>query len=45
MNKHYAAVQQEMQGKPLTSVIDAGTKRMQEAIETYMHQLNSAGKA
>lgn len=45
MNKHYAAVQEEMRGKPLTSVIEAGTKRMQEAIETYMQQLGSAGKA
>lgn len=45
MNKHYAAVQEEMRGKPLTSVIEAGTKRMQDAIETYMQQLGSAGKA
>lgn len=45
MNKHYAAVQEEMRGKPLTSVIEAGTKRMQEAIEVYMQQLGSAGKA
>lgn len=45
MNKHYAAVQDEMRGKPLTSVIEAGTTRMQEAIETYMHQLGSAGRA
>ncbi|KAI3396601.1 hypothetical protein diail_11853 [Diaporthe ilicicola] len=45
MNKHYAAVQDEMRGKPLTSVIEAGTKRMQDAIETYMQQLGSAGKA
>ncbi|KAI1655539.1 aldolase [Daldinia decipiens] len=45
MNKHYAAVQEEMQGKPLTSVIEAGTDRMQAAIEQYMHWLGSAGKA
>ncbi|EON97466.1 putative fructose-bisphosphate aldolase protein [Phaeoacremonium minimum UCRPA7] len=45
MNKHYAAVQEEMRGKPLTSVIEAGTKKMQDAIEEYMRQLGSAGKA
>ncbi|KAK3938822.1 fructose-bisphosphate aldolase [Diplogelasinospora grovesii] len=45
MNNHYARVQEEMQGKPLTSVIEAGTKAMQEAIERYMHWLGSAGKA
>ncbi|KAK7754789.1 hypothetical protein SLS62_003103 [Diatrype stigma] len=45
MNKHYAAVQEEMRGKPLTSVIEAGTDRMQKAIEEYMRQLGSAGKA
>ncbi|KAK5628734.1 hypothetical protein RRF57_004449 [Xylaria bambusicola] len=45
MNKHYAAVQKEMQGKPLTSVIEAGTDAMQKAIEEYMHMLGSAGKA
>ncbi|KAI1495912.1 aldolase [Biscogniauxia marginata] len=45
MNKHYAAVQEEMRGKPLTSVIEAGTDRMQKAIEQYMHWLGSAGKA
>ncbi|KAI1340188.1 aldolase [Xylariaceae sp. FL0016] len=45
MNKHYAAVQEEMRGKPLTSVIEAGTDRMQAAIEEYMRQLGSAGKA
>ncbi|KAB8349425.1 hypothetical protein FH972_023452 [Carpinus fangiana] len=45
MNAHYAAVQQQMQGKPLTSVIEAGTDAMQKAIEEYMRQLGSAGKA
>lgn len=45
MNNHYADVQKEMEGKPLTSVIEAGTKRMQEAIEKYMRWLGSAGKA
>ncbi|KAI1850325.1 hypothetical protein JX266_004183 [Neoarthrinium moseri] len=45
MNKHYARVQEEMRGKPLTSVIEAGTDAMQKAIEQYMHWLGSAGKA
>ncbi|KAH8670779.1 ketose-bisphosphate aldolase [Xylariales sp. PMI_506] len=45
MNKHYARVQEEMRGKPLTSVIEAGTDSMQTAIEQYMHWLGSAGKA
>jgi fructose-bisphosphate aldolase class II len=45
MNRHYAAVQEEMRGKPLTSVIEAGTDRMQQAIEQYMDWLGSAGKA
>ncbi|KAK6085928.1 fructose-bisphosphate aldolase [Seiridium cupressi] len=45
MNKHYARVQEEMRGKPLTSVIEKGTDAMQKAIEQYMHWLGSAGKA
>ena len=45
MNNHYARVQEEMAGKPLTSVIEAGTKAMEDAIVDYMHQLGSAGKA
>jgi len=45
MNNHYARVQKEMEGKPLTAVIEAGTAAMQEAIEQYMHWLGSAGKA
>ncbi|KAH6652604.1 ketose-bisphosphate aldolase [Truncatella angustata] len=45
MNKHYARVQEEMRGKPLTSVIEKGTDAMQKAIEQYMHSLGSAGKA
>jgi fructose-bisphosphate aldolase, class II len=45
MNNHYAVVQEEMRGKPLTSVIEAGTNRMQKAIEQYMEWLGSAGKA
>ncbi|KAH8893878.1 aldolase [Thozetella sp. PMI_491] len=45
MNNHYADAQEELRGKPLTTVIEAGTKRMQVAIEKYMHWLGSAGKA
>lgn len=45
MNKHYARVQEEMRGKPLTAVMEAGTNAMQAAIEQYMHILGSAGKA
>lgn len=45
MNNHYAAVQEEMRGKPLTSVIEAGTKRMQAAIKVYMEWFGSKGKA
>lgn len=45
MNKHYARVQEEMRGKPLTAVIEKGTEAMQKAIEQYMHWLGSAGKA
>ncbi len=45
MNNHYAEVQEAMRGKPLTSVIEAGTQAMQTAIEGYMHWFGSAGKA
>ncbi|AEO55062.1 hypothetical protein MYCTH_2298452 [Thermothelomyces thermophilus ATCC 42464] len=45
MNNHYARVQQEMMGKPLTRVIEAGTDAMQKAIERYAVWLGSAGKA
>ncbi|KAL1897654.1 hypothetical protein Sste5346_003962 [Sporothrix stenoceras] len=45
MNNHYAATQEEMRGKPLTSVIEAGTNRMQAAIEVYMEWFGSKGKA
>lgn len=44
MNRHYAAVQHEMHGRPLTAVIEAGTRRMQDAIEQYMRWFGSAGK-
>lgn len=45
INDHYAAVQDELRGKPLTGVIEAGTKRMQEASEKYMRMFGSVGKA
>ncbi|KAH6635074.1 ketose-bisphosphate aldolase [Chaetomium sp. MPI-SDFR-AT-0129] len=45
MNNHYARVQAEMQGKPLTRVIEAGTDAMQEAIERYCLWLGSKGRA
>ncbi|KFH44298.1 putative fructose-bisphosphate aldolase-like protein [Hapsidospora chrysogenum ATCC 11550] len=45
MNNHYAASQEETRGKPITAVMEAGTKKMQEAIEKYMHIFGSAGKA
>ncbi|KAI9053499.1 hypothetical protein LZ554_002454 [Drepanopeziza brunnea f. sp. 'monogermtubi'] len=45
VNKHYEKVQVEMRGKPLTTVIEAGTLAMQKAVENYMEILGSAGKA
>lgn len=45
MNDHYARIQNEQRGKPLTSVIENGTTEMQKAIENYMHWFGSAGKA
>ncbi|KAF4468746.1 fructose-bisphosphate aldolase [Fusarium albosuccineum] len=45
MNKHYLRVMKEMSDKPLTSIIEAGTDAMKKAIEEYMRQLGSAGKA
>ncbi|KAL1894023.1 hypothetical protein Sste5346_006165 [Sporothrix stenoceras] len=44
VNKHYARVQEEMRGKPLTKVIEAGTDAMQKAVEEYMQWFGSAGK-
>jgi fructose-bisphosphate aldolase, class II len=44
-NNHYAQVQKDMLGKPLTSVIEAGTLAMQKALEQYMHWFGSVGKA
>ncbi|KAI0011837.1 hypothetical protein F4779DRAFT_615240 [Xylariaceae sp. FL0662B] len=37
--------QAELQGKPITTVIEAGTAAMQTASEQYMKWLGSAGKA
>lgn len=45
MNNHYLAAHKELQGKPLTTLIEASTTRMQKAIEQYTHWLGSAGKA
>ncbi|KAI0894320.1 aldolase [Annulohypoxylon nitens] len=45
INKHYASVQAELQGKPITTVIEAGTAAMQTASEQYMKWLGSACKA
>lgn len=45
VNRHYARVQEEMRGRPLTSVIEAGTEAMQAAVEEYMRWLGSAGMA
>ncbi|OAA65198.1 Ketose-bisphosphate aldolase, class-II [Niveomyces insectorum RCEF 264] len=45
MNNHYAWAQEELRGKPLTTVIETGTQRMQKAIEQYAHWFGSAGKA
>jgi fructose-bisphosphate aldolase, class II len=45
VNDHYAAVQEELRGKPLTTVIEKGTDRMQEACEGYMRMFGSVGKA
>ncbi|KAH8878766.1 aldolase [Thozetella sp. PMI_491] len=44
-NNHYARVQDEMRGKPLTRVMEAGTDAMQKEIEQYMRWFGSAGKA
>ncbi|KAI0470657.1 ketose-bisphosphate aldolase [Xylariaceae sp. FL0804] len=44
MNKHYLDVVAQG-GRPLTGLMEAATDRMQAAIEEYMRQLGSAGKA
>ncbi|KAH7361646.1 ketose-bisphosphate aldolase [Plectosphaerella cucumerina] len=45
MNDHYARSQETTRGKPITAVMEAGTDKMQEAIERYAHVFGSAGKA
>lgn len=45
MNSHYLRVHKEMQGQPLTAIIEKATDAMQGAVETYMKWLRSAGKA
>ena len=45
INRHYARVQKDMEGEPLTRVMEAGTQAMQAVIEEYMRKLGSAGKA
>ncbi|KAF4955239.1 hypothetical protein FSARC_11912 [Fusarium sarcochroum] len=45
MNNHYAKSQEETRGKPITVVMEAGTQKMQVAIEEYMGIFGSAGKA
>ncbi|CAI6094085.1 unnamed protein product [Clonostachys chloroleuca] len=45
MNNHYAASQEETRGKPITTVMEAGTKKMQAAIEQYTIWFGSAQKA
>ncbi|MCJ1309278.1 hypothetical protein MMC25_002937 [Agyrium rufum] len=45
MNNHYERIQNEMKGKPLTQVIEAGTEAMQKGIEEYMRMMGSASRA
>ncbi|KAM0424347.1 hypothetical protein ACHAPT_010493 [Fusarium lateritium] len=45
MNKHFLGAMKDMSDKPLTSIIEAGTEAMQNAIERYTLWLGSAGKA
>ena len=45
LNDHYAASREETKGRSVTAVIDAGTKSMQRAVETYMHWFRCAGRA
>ncbi|KAH7313294.1 hypothetical protein B0I35DRAFT_479994 [Stachybotrys elegans] len=42
INKYYADVQKEMEGKPLTAVMEACTKHMQKTVERYMKWFGSA---
>ncbi|KAF6836546.1 fructose-bisphosphate aldolase [Colletotrichum plurivorum] len=45
INNHYAPAQEKARGRPITATIEAGTKDMQKACETYMHWFGSVGKA
>ncbi|CAI4219801.1 unnamed protein product [Parascedosporium putredinis] len=45
MNDQYVRIQKEMEGKPLTTIIEKATDAMQGAVEKYMKWLGSAGKA
>ncbi|KXH64735.1 fructose-bisphosphate aldolase [Colletotrichum nymphaeae SA-01] len=45
INNHYVPTQETARGRPITATIEAGTKEMQKACETYMHWFGSAGKA
>lgn len=45
VNNAYAKAQEETRGKPITAVMEAGTDRMQEAVEWYMDCFRSTGKA
>lgn len=45
INDHWTQAQEKNKGKPITALIEAGTKKMQEASEEYMRMFGSAGKA
>ncbi|OHE97764.1 fructose-bisphosphate aldolase [Colletotrichum orchidophilum] len=45
INNHYVSSQETARGRPITATIEAGTKEMQKACETYMRWFGSAGKA
>ncbi|ROT39946.1 aldolase [Sodiomyces alkalinus F11] len=45
VNNAYAKSQEETRGKPITAVMEAGTNKMQEAVEWYMDCFRSTGKA
>ncbi|KAL2757006.1 hypothetical protein ACRALDRAFT_1069679 [Sodiomyces alcalophilus JCM 7366] len=45
VNNAYASSLEETQGKPITHVMEAGTDKMQKAVEWYMDCFRSTGKA
>lgn len=45
LNDCYAASREETKGHPITTVIEAGTNRMQEAVQIYMDWFGSAARA